>query len=124
MPPADSGIVRAEAGFTLVELIVVIVVMAILTAVAFGFSAGAREKAEDATARANLRTAIPAIESYRADTGGYAGMTAAVLQAQYSPGISGITVVSAGPNSYCVRADAAAWFKAGPAGPVTQAPCS
>ena len=117
---------RDEAGFTLVELLVVLVVMAILTAVAFGFSSGARERADDATARANLRTAVPAIEAYRADTGSYTGMTLAGLQAQYSPGIEGISVVSASGSSYCVSAtvSSASWYKAGPAAAITQTACS
>ena len=115
-----------EDGFTLIELVVVIVVMAILTAIAFGFSSAARERANDATARSNLRTAVPAIEAYRADADTYAGMTLAALQRQYSPGIEGISVVSAGASGYCVTASegGVAWYKAGPNGPITQTACS
>jgi len=123
---ADSRGVAREDGFTLVELVVVLVVMAILTAVAFGFSTGARERADDATARANIRTAVPAIEAYRADAGSYAGMTLSALQSQYSPGVAGITVNSAGTSTYCVSATAggAVWYKAGPDGPITRTSCS
>ncbi len=100
--------------------------MAILLAVAVGFQASARERAGDATARANLRTAVPAIEAYRSDAGTYAGMTVAVLQADYSPGVEGITVVSTSSSGYCVTAtvDGSAWYKAGPDGPITQTACS
>ena len=117
---------RSEQGFTLVELVVVLVIMAILLAVAVGFQASARERAADATARANLRTAVPAIEAYRSDAGTYAGMTVAALQATYSPGVEGITVVSASAAAYCVRAtvNGVAWFKAGPDAPITQTVCS
>jgi prepilin-type N-terminal cleavage/methylation domain-containing protein len=117
---------RNDDGFTLVEVLVVLVVIAILTAVAFGFSQGARERADDATARANIRTAVPAIETYRTDTGSYAGMTVAGLQAAYSPGVEGISVVSAGASTYCVSATAggSTWFKAGPSSPITTAACS
>ena len=117
---------RSEQGFTLVELVVVIVIMAILLAVAVGFQASARERAADVTARANIRTAVPAIEAYRSDAGTYAGMTLAGLQAAYSPGIEGITVVSTGSAAYCVRAtvDGSAWYKAGPDGQITQTACS
>jgi prepilin-type N-terminal cleavage/methylation domain-containing protein len=126
MTSANTPTVAREDGFTLVEIVVVLVVMAILTAIAFGFSSGARERADDATARANIRTAVPAIEAYRADAGSYAGMTVASLQSQYSPGIKGITVVSASASGYCVSATAggASWFKAGPAGPITRTTCS
>jgi type IV pilus assembly protein PilE len=117
---------RTEDGFTLIELLVVLVVMAILAATAFGFSQGARERASDATAQANIRTAVPAIEAYRADRGNYAGMTLVTLQSQYSPGIDGISVVSTGASTYCVSASVAdaIWYKAGPGGPVTETACS
>jgi prepilin-type N-terminal cleavage/methylation domain-containing protein len=126
MPGADRRGVAREGGFTLVELVVVLVVMAILTAIAFGFSNGARERAGDATARANIRTAVPAIEAYRADMGTYAGMTLAGLQSTYSPGVEGIAVVSTDSATYCVTAtvDGAAWYKAGPDAQITQTACS
>lgn len=126
MADADSRGVRSEDGFTLIELAVVLVVLAILIAVAFGFSKGARERASDATARANIRTAVPAIEAYRTDAGTYAGMTLPALQTQYSPGVAGITVVSAGPSTYCINAsvDGASWYKAGPGAQITQTACS
>jgi prepilin-type N-terminal cleavage/methylation domain-containing protein len=126
MLDADRRLVRREQGFTLVELVVVIVILAILLAVAVGFQAGARERAADATARANLRTAVPAIEAYRADAGTYAGMTLATLQTSYSPGVEGITVVSAGAATYCLSAsiDGSTWYKAGPDAPITQTACS
>ena len=126
MRPADTRGVRGEDGFTLVELTVVLVIMAILVAVAVGFQAGARERAADATARANIRTAIPAIEAYRADAATYAGMTVATLQASYSPGVEGVTIVSTDATTYCVSATVggSAWYKAGPDAPISQTVCS
>jgi prepilin-type N-terminal cleavage/methylation domain-containing protein len=126
MPAADRRSVRREDGFTLIELVVVLVIMAILLAVAVGFQASARERAADATARSNIRTAVPAIEAFRADVGTYAGMTLATLQTSYSPGVEGITVLSSGSAAYCVSATAAGstWYKAGPDGPITQTACS
>ena len=117
---------RREDGFTLIEVLVVVVIMAILLAVAVGFQAGARERAADATARSNIRTAVPAIEAYRADTGSYAGMTTAALQTSYSPGVEGVTVVSGDAMGYCVSATAAGatWFKAGPDAQISQTACS
>jgi prepilin-type N-terminal cleavage/methylation domain-containing protein len=112
--------VRArEAGFTLVELVMVLVIIAILLAVALGFHMQARTRASDATAKANLRVAVPAFEAYQADNGTYAGMTLASLQATYSPGVQGIEVLSAVADDYCVRSvvGSSAWYKQGPAGP-------
>ena len=47
----------------LIEMLTVVVIMAILLAIAVGFEAGARERASDATAKSNIRTAVPAIEA-------------------------------------------------------------
>lgn len=115
----------SERGFTLIEVLVVIVIMAVLLTIAVGFQIGARERAADATARANIRAAVPAIESYRADLGTYSGMSLATLQTSYSPGIEGITIVSASDATYCVSAtvDGATWFKSGPAGQITETAC-
>jgi prepilin-type N-terminal cleavage/methylation domain-containing protein len=114
-----------EEGFTLIELVVVLAIIAVLVAIAVGFHYGARERASDATARANIRTAVPAFESYRADTGGYAGMTTAALKAAYSPGIGNIVVDWATDDDYCVSAtvNGRTWSKTGPAGAITMASC-
>jgi prepilin-type N-terminal cleavage/methylation domain-containing protein len=124
---ADRQLVlRREDGFTLIELTVVLIVIGILTSIAVGFHVQAREKAGDATARTNIRVAQPAVEAYRADHGTYTGMTLAALQAGYSPGVSGIVVVSAGDAGYCIRASAASstWYKQGPDGAITKTACS
>ena len=126
MAAADTGGMRREDGFTLVELLVVLVVIAILLAIAAGFHASARERAGDATAKTNLRVAIPAVEAYHADHGTYAGMTLAGLQAAYSPGVQGIDVLSAGGSGYCISADSAGrvWYRNGPTGDLTTTACS
>jgi general secretion pathway protein G len=124
---ADSqGVLRREDGFTLVELLVVMVIIATLLAIAIGFHTQARDRAGDATARANIRIAVPAIEIYRSDNGTYAGMTLALLQSTYSPGVQGIEIVSADDAGYCIRASAggSTWYKAGDAGAITTTACS
>ena len=117
---------KREDGFTVIELLVVLIIIAILLAIAVGFHRQARERAADATAQANLRVAAPAFEAYHADNGGYTGMTLVALQDTYSKGIQGIEVVSASGNDYCVRSAVAeaAWYKNGPNGAITETVCS
>jgi prepilin-type N-terminal cleavage/methylation domain-containing protein len=119
--------VRSEDGFTLIELLVVAVLIGILTAVALGFHAAARDRAGDAAAESNIRVAVPAFEAYQSDNGGsYAGMTLAQLQAVYSPGIQGIVILAADSSGYCVSSTVAghAWYKHGPEGPITTTSCA
>ena len=61
-----------ESGFTLVELLVVVLVLGTLTAVAVPTFIGQRESAWDAAVSAELRAASIALESYRAQNGQYA----------------------------------------------------
>jgi len=55
---------REEHGFTLVELMVVVLNLAILMAIALPTFAGAMERVRDAAAKASLRTALTAGRAY------------------------------------------------------------
>jgi prepilin-type N-terminal cleavage/methylation domain-containing protein len=122
---SDSARVRSEQGFTLVELVVVMVIIAILVSIAAVFHYGARERSSDAAARSNIRTAVPAIEAYRSETGGYGGMTLAGLKSTYSPGIGDIVVEWSTDEDYCVSntLNGRTWWKQGPAGQITMTSC-
>ena len=70
-----------EEGFTLVELLVVMLILGLLAAIAIPSFFNQREKAKDADAKAAVRTAQTAIETYATDNGGeYSGATAAALK--------------------------------------------
>ena len=69
-----------EEGFTLVELLVVMLILGLLAAIAIPSFFNQRDKAKDADAKAAARTAQTAIETYATDNGGaYTGADAADL---------------------------------------------
>ena len=60
----EKRIVRPEAGFTLIELMVVVLIIAILLAIAIPTFLGARDSANARAAQANLRNALTAEQQY------------------------------------------------------------
>jgi type IV pilus assembly protein PilA len=87
----------SESGFTLVELLVVMLILGILAAIAIPSFFNQRNKATDAQAKAAARTAETAIETYATgNNGSYAGATPA--------GLAGIepTLQTSGNNAITV----------------------
>jgi type II secretory pathway pseudopilin PulG len=98
----------------------VMAIIAVLMTIAIGSYLGARQKAEERTAQANVRAILPAIGAYYSDHGTYETMTLAALQSYdqsldpstYSFGdASNLTA-----TSYCVQntAGGETWRRAGP----------
>ncbi len=98
---------NGQGGFTLIELLVVIVIIGILLAIAVPSYLNFRNRASDSKAQANIRAALPAVETYFSDqNGSYTGMTTATLRAIDAgvPATLDITVLAAGA-SYCIDDD-------------------
>jgi type IV pilus assembly protein PilA len=70
-----------EEGFTLIELMVVVLIIAILIAIAIPTFLGARQRANDRAAQSSLRNALTAAKTSFTDTGDYSGATPAGLLA-------------------------------------------
>jgi hypothetical protein len=75
-------------------------------------------------AAASVRSAIPAIEAYRADRGSYVGLTLAKMRS-YDRALRGVAVKRASKSGYCIQSTAAGPIVhyAGPRGPVRKARC-
>jgi len=59
--------VRAEHGFSLIEVLVVILVIGILAAIALPLFIGQRSKGQDADAKSNARNIVSSLEAYYAN---------------------------------------------------------
>jgi type IV pilus assembly protein PilA len=100
-----------EEGFTLVELLVVMLILGILAAIAIPSFFNQRDKARDADAKENVRTAQTAMETWATDhqgsylpqptsaeLGGATGIEPSIREAD-------LVVVAATADSYTLRAN-------------------
>jgi type IV pilus assembly protein PilA len=67
---------QREDGFTLIELMVVVLIIAILIAIAIPTFLGARRRAQDRAAQSNLRNALTAEKTYYTDNQAYTDVAA------------------------------------------------
>ncbi|HJQ75162.1 MAG TPA: prepilin-type N-terminal cleavage/methylation domain-containing protein [Gaiellaceae bacterium] len=100
---------RDESGFTLIELLVVLIIIGILLAIAVPSYLGFRDKAQQTSAAANVREAIPGVEAFYSDNNTYAGIgdtangnvpSAALLG--YDSGMAKDLTVFGNATKYCI----------------------
>lgn len=96
-----------EAGFTLMELLVVVIIIGILAAIAIPVFLNQRIRAYDSAAKSDLRELAQFEEAYLVDHTSYT--TIASLRAdgeavRVSPGVTLTVVRYDGPDGYCLSA--------------------
>lgn len=80
----NMGMIRArESGFTIVELLVVIIVIAILTAITIGSYNAVQNSSKESVVQQDLATFGKIMTRYKADTGSYPSDTTSVLTGTY-----------------------------------------
>src|SRR5919197_2118818 len=94
---------RTEEGFTLIELMVVVLIIAILLAIAIPTFLGARTRAQDRAAQTSLRYGLVAAKTLYLDAQDYSQATPAALAAA-APGVTYQAADSTGPREVSVGA--------------------
>src|SRR4051812_38954165 len=89
---------RRERGFTLIELMVVVLIIAILIAIAIPTLAGARQRAHDPATPTNVRNAFTATRVYYDDKLDYTGDPAEMTKVEPSLNWTTTALTGASPR--------------------------
>jgi type IV pilus assembly protein PilA len=87
-----------EGGFTLIELMVVVLIIAILIAIAIPTFLGARQRAQDRAAQSNLRNALTAEKTYYTDSQVYYATAGAAALKAIEPSLTFDAAADAVPS--------------------------
>jgi len=100
---------RQERGFTLIELMVVVLIVSILIAIAIPTFLGARRRSEDSQAKSHLRAGLVAQKTYYSDGQGYTDDEPTLQEVESNlawgnpdAGARGVVVEDLSANSYGV----------------------
>jgi type IV pilus assembly protein PilA len=101
---AEEG---AESGFTLIELMVVLLIMAILLAIAIPTFLGVKGGAQDRSAQSDLTNALTAAKAYYANNGSYPSAATLVTAMQSNePELSWTASAASAPHQISVAVSA------------------
>jgi prepilin-type N-terminal cleavage/methylation domain-containing protein len=98
--------VRGEAGFSLIELLIVMIVIAILAELSVPAYLSVRAKAQQKSALESVRAAAPGMALWFSDHATYLGATVGQLNTDYKLGLNShfnIPVADLSDATYCVE---------------------